>query len=107
METYIPLIRKLVVIAIWVYVGMEMIPAARKGDRSALVWYFFGLFAFYIPFSIIAILPQLLMLIAMAKGFDLSGVFDTVGFMAFCAGLYVGFACLQRVKAMATVLRQY
>ena len=101
MENYVPLIRKLVVVGIWIYVGIQMVPAARAGERNALLWFFIGLFAFYIPFSIIAFSPLVLMLIAQVNGIETSRVYHLVGFVAFCLGLSVGDACLRRVKAKA------
>ncbi|MDX1930026.1 MAG: hypothetical protein SFV81_26095 [Pirellulaceae bacterium] len=101
MEDYLPVIRKLVVIGIWIYVGIQMVPAARMGERNAFLWYFLGLFAFYIPFLIIAFLPLVLMLMAQVNGIETSGIYHWVGFVAFCLGLSVGDTCLRRVKAVA------
>jgi len=101
MESYLPVIRKLVVIGIWIYVGIQMVPAARSGERNAFLWYFLGLLAFYIPFLMIAFLPLVLMLMAQVNGIDTSGIYPWVGFVAFCLGLSVGDACLRRVKAVA------
>ena len=80
METLIPIIRKVLVIGIWVYVGFQMLPAARATDRNGLLWYFIGLFSFYIPFAIIGFAPPVLMLIAMKNGVEIpSTVFNYVG----------------------------
>ena len=103
METLIPIIRKVLVIAIWVYVGFQMLPAARATDRNGLLWYFIGLFSFYIPFAIIGFAPPVLMLIAMKNGVEIpSTVFNYVGIGCFCLGVSVGFACLHRAKRAAS-----
>jgi len=46
--TYI--LKKLVVIAIWIWVGYLFIPAAKAKNRSRILWYFAGLASFYLPF---------------------------------------------------------
>ena len=102
METYIPVIRKILVIGIWIYVGIQMCPAAQSRDRNPILWYFVGLFAFYIPFAIIGFVPPVLMLILMKNGTEIaSSVFNGVGITAFCLGVSVGFACLHRAKTVA------
>ena len=102
METYIPVIRKIFVIGIWIYVGVQMLPAARSHNRNPVLWYIIGLFAFYIPFALIGFVPPVLMLIAMKNGTEIaSSVFNGVGITVFCLGISVGFACLHRAKAVA------
>lgn len=105
METFLPLIRKLLVLGVWVYVGYQMLPAARSTDRNGFIWYFVGLFAFYIPFLLIAFMPPVLMLIAMTNGMEIpSSFFNAVGIVAFFLGVSAGFACLNRAKTAALVL---
>ena len=78
---------------IWVYVGFQMLPAARSTRRNGLVWYFIGLFSFYIPFAIIGFAPPVLMLIAMKNGTEIpTSVFDYTGIACFCLGIAAGFA---------------
>lgn len=101
-EAYFPLIQKLLVIGIWIYVGIQMCPAAQSRDRSPIGWYFIGLFAFYIPFAIIGFVPPALMLILMKYGMEItSRVFEGVGIAAFFSGVAVGFNCLHRAKLAA------
>ncbi|TWU50674.1 hypothetical protein Poly51_39670 [Rubripirellula tenax] len=102
MDTFIPVIRKILVIGIWIYVGYQMLPAARSTDRNGFLWYFIGLFSFYIPFALIGFVPPVLMLIAMKNGVAIpSAVFNTVGVGAFSLGVTAGFACLHRARSAA------
>lgn len=102
MESYFPIIRRILVIAIWIYVGIQMCPAAKSRGRNPAAWYFVGLFAFYIPFAIIAFLPPVLMLLLMKRGVDIpSSLFNGGGIAAFCLGVSVGLNCLHRAKLRA------
>ncbi len=103
MEEYLPVLRKLIVIGIWIYIGMQMVPAARDGERNAFVWFFIGLIAFYVPFFAVAIIPPTLMLMAMAQGFDVGSYYNAVGFIAFAAGISVGLGCLEKARKKAAV----
>lgn len=94
-ENWVHVIRKMLVIGIWIYVGYRMLPAAQSGNRNRLLWYFIGLFSFYIPFAIIGFGPPVLMLIAMKNGLTIpSSVFDSVGVTVFFVGVSVGIASL-------------
>ena len=94
-ESWVPLVRKILVICIWIYVGYRMLPAAESGNRNRLLWYFIGLFAFYVPFTIIGFGPPVLMLIAMKNGLTIpSSVFDLVGGTMFFVGVSAGIAAL-------------
>lgn len=107
METLIPIVRKILVIGIWVYVGYQMLPAARSTDRNGFLWYCIGLFSFYIPFAIVGFAPPVLMLIAIKNGIEIPhAVFDFVGVGCFCLGVSAGFACLHRAKRAAATSRQ-
>ncbi|MBL8869809.1 MAG: hypothetical protein JNK90_08435 [Planctomycetaceae bacterium] len=103
MEDYLPIIRKILVIGIWIYVGIQMCPAAQARDRNPLWWYFVGLFAFYIPFAIIGFVPPALMLILMKNGVPIpTRLFDGVGVAVFFLGFAAGLHCLQRAKLAAS-----
>ena len=107
METLFPVFRKILVLGIWIYVGYQMLPAARSTNRNGFLWYVIGLLSFYIPFSLIGFIPAMLILIAMKNGFDIpSWVFDTVGVVAFFGAVFMGLACLQRAKMAAMVVRK-
>ena len=103
METYFPLIRKTFVIGLWIYVGIQMCPAAQSRERNPVLWYFIGLLAFYIPFAIIGFAPPVTMLILMKNGTEIAtSVFHTVGIFAFTVGVGVGLASLHRMKNLAS-----
>ena len=92
------------VIGVWIYIGVQMVPAANSRDRNPVLWYIIGLFAFYAPFAIIGFAPPVLMLIAMKNGIYIpSTIFDTIGISVFFLGVSVGFVCLNRAKAAASV----
>ena len=102
MELEFYMIRKIFVIGIWIYVGIQMVPAAQSQNRNPVLWYFIGLFGFYIPFAIVGFLPPVVMLILMKNGIDIaSGVFQGVGTIAFGLGVSVGFAGLHFAKTNA------
>lgn len=47
-------IRRIIVWAIWIGMGVVIVPVARRWGVSSLKWYFLGLGAFYGPFLAIA-----------------------------------------------------
>ena len=103
METWVPIARKLVVISIWLYVGYQMIPAARAAGRNPVRWYCVGLLAFYIPLAAIGFGVPALMLIAINSGVGVFAEhFDRFGTAFFAFGAVFGFASLGRARRLAS-----
>lgn len=103
MEEYIGLLRKCVVIGIWIYVAMQMWPAAESRDRSPFLWFVIGLFAFYIPFALVGFfLPALLLILQVRMEIPMSNkLFDAFGVVSFVAGVTLGLASLNHARARA------
>lgn len=93
-------IRMLFVWAIWIGVGVVIVPVARRKRVSSLKWYFLGLGAFYGPFLAIAYGPIFLSVLVDQDPRDrwfLKLVLDHFGKLV-SAGVAAGIACLYRMK---------
>lgn len=93
-------IRKALVWAIWIGVGVVIVPLARRKGASAFKWYFIGLAAFYLPFLAIAYGPIFLSLLVDEDPRDrktLKLVMDNFSILA-SAGASAGVACLYAVR---------
>jgi hypothetical protein len=108
MEEYFGVLRKCMVIGIWIYVAIQMWPAAESRDRSPFLWFLIGLFAFYIPFAMVGFLPPVLLLMLQVRtGMTISdSVFSAVGVGAFVAGVTLGIACLRYARNHAAAPRK-
>ena len=106
METWIPVARKILVIGIWIYVGYQMLPAASSTKRNGCLWYFIGLFSFYIPFAVIGFMPPVVMLLLMKRGVQIPrGVFDGIAGTMFILAVSAGVACLHWARRLAARAR--
>lgn len=103
MEEYVGFLRKCVVVGIWIYVAVQIWPAAESRDRSPVLWFFIGLFAFYIPFAVVGFLPPILLLILQVRAEVLisDSLFNAVGVGSFVAGVTLGLACLRYARDCA------
>ncbi len=108
MEEYVGVLRKCIVIGVWIYVAIQMWPAAESRDRNPFLWFLIGLFAFYVPFTVVGFLPPILLLIFQVRtGIPISdSLFGTIGMVAFIAGVTSGFACLRYARDRAAAPRK-
>jgi hypothetical protein len=93
-------LRKIFVWAIWIGVGVAIVPVARRQGVSAVKWYFLGLGAFYGPFLAITYGPILLSILIDGEGRDKAALklaLDKLGWLA-SIGFSAGVACLYKVR---------
>lgn len=99
MNELFPIIRKLIVIGLWVYVGYVIVPSAKISGRSPFLWYFAGVASLFLPIVLIYAIGSAIVLPA-RHSLDLSP--EVVGVLLMCfwaLGGFAGFTCLSRLSS--------
>ncbi len=94
----LPVIKRLIVLGLWVYIGFVIVPAANRSGRSGVLWYFAGLASFYLPLVLIYAGGAAIVLPARHR-FELSGDAVRIAMMAVWAlAGFAAFICLHRLR---------
>jgi hypothetical protein len=92
------IVKKLLVIAVWVTIGFAFIPLAKERGRSWLLWFVLGLAAFYIPFLSLQFIPLIVTLLVVKGSENAASTMGMVVMIALPIGLSAGIYCARKLR---------
>ena len=91
-------VKQTIILGIWIAIGFAFIPLARRKGRSTILWYLFGLGAFYIPFLTLLFGPILLFALSGRRGHEAVEELGMLILICLPIALFAGWHCVRRLR---------